>query len=138
MASSNLDLVRSIYGAWVRDDFSSVDWADPDIEFVLADGPDPGSWRGIAGMIEGWRALRSAWQDYRFDIEDFVELDDERVLVLMQLRGRGKTSGLELSRFGGEAANVLTVRDGRVVRLVLYFDRERALADAGIADLPAS
>jgi hypothetical protein len=43
--SSNLELMRSIYSAWERGDFGAVEWADPDIEFVVADGPDADRWR---------------------------------------------------------------------------------------------
>jgi len=35
-------------------------------------------------------------------------------------------------RMRAKAANLLHVREGRVTRLMLYFDRERALADVGV------
>ncbi len=133
MASENVEFVRSIYAAWERDDYSSTEWADPDIEFELADGPDPGSWTGLAGMIEGWRALLSSWEEYRLEVEEYRELDAERILVLIHLSGRGKTSGLELEQLGAKGANLLQVREGKVTRLVLYFDRARAFADLGLA-----
>ena len=53
--SSSLGLVRSIYAARERNDFSSTDWADPAIEFVLTGGaPGDFSARGIAAMERGW------------------------------------------------------------------------------------
>ena len=132
-ASPNLDLVRSIYAAWERGDFSSAEWADPNIEFVIADGPSPGTWTGLSGLAEGHRAWLSAWEGFRSEAQEYRELDDERVLVLSQYSGRGKTSGLELGQMRAKGAGVAQIRDGKVTRLVWYTNRDRALADLGLA-----
>jgi len=98
MASANLELVRSICAAWERGDFSSAEWAHPEIEFVLTGGPVEGSWTGLAGMAEGFRHFLNAWDESRLEADEYREVDDERVLVVVRLCGRGKTSGLELGR----------------------------------------
>jgi ketosteroid isomerase-like protein len=132
--SANLDLVRSIYADWERGDFSSADWAHPEIEFVVADGPEPGRWTGLARMAEAWRDVLSAWQVYRIKTDEYRELDGSQVLVLLHaVGGRGKVSGLELGQTRDEGANILHIRGGKVTRLVTYFDRDHALADLGLA-----
>jgi ketosteroid isomerase-like protein len=133
MASANLDLVRSICAAWERGDYSSADWAHPDIEYVQADGPAPGSWIGLAGMAQEWRGILSSWEEFQVEAEEYRELDDERVLVLNHFSGRGKTSGVEVGQIWTKAASLFHVRGGKVIRLVLYWDHQRALADLGLA-----
>lgn len=132
MASANVDLVRSIFTDWERGDFSSAQWADPEIEYVHADGPEPGRWTGLAGMAEGFRDFLSAWEDWRIESEEYRELDAELVLVLYRRSGRGRTSGLEVGQISSKAANLFHVRNGKVARLVVYWEPQRALADLGL------
>jgi ketosteroid isomerase-like protein len=132
--AENLDLVRSIYAAWERGEFGSTEWAHPEIEYVLADGPDPASWTGLVGVAEAARARLSAWEDFRTGADEYRELDDERVLAFVHFSGRGKTSGLELGPLSPKGAFLFYVRGGKVTRFVRYLDRERALADLGLAE----
>jgi ketosteroid isomerase-like protein len=132
VASANVELLRSIYASWERGDYSSVEWAHPEIEFVVADGPSPSSWKGLAGMAEGFRDWLSGWEKLRAEVDEYRELDDERILVLQHFSGRGKTSGLELGQMRTKAATLYHLREGKVTRIVVYFDRERALAELGL------
>ena len=113
--------------------FSSTEWADPEIEYVRADGPDPGRWMGLIGVAEAARPRLSAWEDFRTEAEEYRELDNESVLVLIRATGRAKGSGLELGQMGSKGAVLFHLRGGKVTRLVSYMDRENALADLGLA-----
>jgi hypothetical protein len=131
MPSANLNLVRSIL-EWECGDFSRADWAHPEIEYMIADGPEPGSWTGLAGMAEGQRTILNVWEGFVGEGEQYLEIDGERILVFVHKSGRGKTSGMEIGQMPTNAANLFHIRDGRVTRLVVDWDRDRAFADLGL------
>jgi len=132
--SENVELVRSIYADWERGEFGTARWAHPEIEFVGADGVDPGESTGLPGMAASFRDTLGAWEGFRVLAEEYRELDDGRVLVLDHLGGRGKTSGLDLGQMRTTGAWLFHVRDGSVARMVRYQDRDRALADLGLEE----
>jgi len=128
--SEKLDLVRSIYAMVEGGDYSSAEWASPDIEYVVADGLEPGTVRGPDGLVETMRKAFSVMQGWRDEPESLRELDDGRVLVLSRFRGRGRASGLEVDQ---QVAQVFDIHEGQVTRIVVYFDRDRALDELGLA-----
>jgi ketosteroid isomerase-like protein len=132
--SENLDLVRSIFADWERGDFSSVEWAHPEIDYVFADGPSPGRWTGLSGMAEGWRNFGSAWEQFRSEADEYRDLDAESVLVLSHSSGRGKASRVQIAEMRSDGAHVFQLRCGKVTRLVIYWDRDRALGDLGLEE----
>jgi ketosteroid isomerase-like protein len=76
----------------------------------------------------------NAWDDLAPEVEEYREIDGERVLVFAHPTGRGKTSGLDLGYMRTRGAQLFHVRDGKVTRVVHYLDRDRAFADLGLAE----
>jgi ketosteroid isomerase-like protein len=130
MTAANVDLVRSIYEAWERGDFSRTpEWAHSEIECASFGGPVSGGYRGRAAVEEGWRALLETIDGPRPEAQEYRDVDEERVLVLSCLRGREKRSGADVEQL---RANLFRIRGGKVVRLIFYWDRGRAFADLGL------
>src|SRR5271166_2050680 len=111
----NLDLVRSIYADWERGDHGSVEWADPEIELVIVDGPNPGTWTGLAAVTKASVEFFDGFEEIRTLADEYRSLDDERVLVRTHFSGRGKGSGLHLT---GKGVILFHVREGKVTRIV--------------------
>jgi hypothetical protein len=78
------------------------------------------------------RLPEGVWEDHRSEAEEYREIDNERILVLISVTGRGKTSGVDLGQMQAQGANLFRIQGGQVTRLVLYTDRDRALADLGL------
>jgi hypothetical protein len=84
-------------------------------------------------LAEGTRHRLDAWEGFRVAADEFRALDEDHVLVLGRLGGRGKMSGLELEQMQANAAVLFEVSRGEVTRLVVYMNRHRAFADLGLA-----
>jgi ketosteroid isomerase-like protein len=83
-------------------------------------------------MVGQWRAFSEQWEDWQtHPPAEYRELDAERVLVLDHPGGQGRASGIEIERDG---ATIFRVRAGKVIQIVSYWHRERALADLGLEE----
>jgi ketosteroid isomerase-like protein len=129
--SANLDLVRSIYADWERGDFTRSDWADPEIELVRPEALVDSALKGRDASSVGWREWLDAWKDFRSEAHEYRALDNERVLVFGRMSATGRLSGTSTDT---EVVNLFHIRDGKVVRLVLYSNRDGALADLGLEE----
>jgi ketosteroid isomerase-like protein len=124
-----VDFVRRTYEAFDRGDFAAVaDRLAPDFELELpALYLDASHYRGLEGAAQAWGRWTEDFDDFRWEPGVFLEIGD-RVVVSIRERGRGHGSGVEIDHI---RHHVLTVRNGRVTRLQIFFERDEALAAAG-------
>jgi ketosteroid isomerase-like protein len=128
MSQQNVELVRRALTAR-RSEF--IELLDPSVRLDLSERVfNPAVYEGYEGIMR-WRAeVGDVWESYRSEPEEFFD-GDEVVVVFTRERGRAKGSGIEVDQH--PTALLCRLRTGRVSEIRLYHDRERALADAGLA-----
>src|SRR5262245_19278176 len=122
-----------MYEHWARGDFPPS-FMDPDVVHsrVGAQTPDiEGEWRGLEAFSSAFAEYLQPFSDLKIEAEEIIELDDERVLVLSRQTAEGKSSGVPINHEFGE---LFTLRAGKVVRYVSYWDRALALESAGLSE----
>ena len=137
MSQENVEIVRRAFEEFTRGGweplFDTV-WA-PEIVWDMSPA-------GIAGLgtYHGHAELRSFFEDWfstfpfeewEQELDDVVDCGDQVVVALTRQRGRGATSGVSVEL---EYAQVITVRESKVVRVVIFTDRKQALEAVGRSD----
>jgi ketosteroid isomerase-like protein len=133
MSEENVNVVRAFLDASMRRDWTRLaELVDPRVELHgTVGGVEEGRvYRGLAELIREYDEVDAeAWDERRLDAEEFLDTDDQVVVLLHEFR-RGRGSGVELEI---DTAAVFRVRDGRVLRIQGFLDRAAAQKAAGLA-----
>jgi ketosteroid isomerase-like protein len=125
MSEENVNVVKAFLDASMRRDEGRVaELADPDIELHgTVGGVEEGRvYRGLAEIIREYDEVDGeAWEERRIEPVGFLDADEEVVVLFHEFR-RGRGSGVELET---DTAAVYTVRNGRVVRIQGFLDRQQ-------------
>ncbi len=93
--------------------------------------PDRQTYAGIEGATEFNADWDEAWDDWRLEVEEYIDAGDARVVTIVRQRGRSKTSGVIVDmRFG----QVFTIRDAKQHRMQMYASPSEALEAAGLSE----
>lgn len=145
MSREDVELVRSIHPPTGTDLVAVVDEAtsDPgildglaplftaDFEAVSGDigeGLAPKG-KGPAGLVSAWREWLEPWENYRVEVEDFIDVGDGRVVAMIHDRGRMRGSDAEVDII---SAAIWTIRGAQIARIEFFTHRDLALAAVGL------
>jgi ketosteroid isomerase-like protein len=144
MSRENVELAREYFGQIARtsgQDFDAeatistmAEFWDPELEWDASEAPFDlsGSGRGKESSRQWCREWFSAWEALRFEYE--VIDAGNRVVTLLDLRMRGRSTGIEVVL--GKHAWVSTFRDGLMVHNKLYMNQSEALEAVGLQQKP--
>ena len=129
MSKENVEIARHNYEAWHRGDVDAAfEDCAPDFELDMsrAIGMD----RGIYSLNQ-WRRLTEEfwelWDSVQVGADEFIDAGGHVVVPFTnRLRGR---NGIEVQARG---TWLCTIRDGLIVRICLYQDKQEALEAAGL------
>ena len=107
------------------------EFCDPAIEFEPPErAPYAGVYRGFDAVRGLLQSLLDAWSDLRWEPERFFETDDVVVVFVNTLTRTDQSDPQIAVRVG----HLWELRDGRVARLKIFPEREKALEAAGLSD----
>jgi ketosteroid isomerase-like protein len=131
MSQENVEVVRALYAATHRGDWeTAMEFYDPDVVLDMVGMPESGRYCGRDALFAFYRRWFGTWDQLEIDPERFIDADD-RVVVVIRLAGVGKRSGLPTSI---RAADVITVRSGKIVHQAGYTDPAQAFEAAGLRE----
>ena len=134
MTAQNVEIVRRSTEAFAAGDVETALAAlDPQIEWhATVGGIDEGRVaHGHQEVIEAFMDYFETWERLELRAEEFFDAGDEDVVVFWHEVAKGRKSGVVVET---DTGTIQTVRDGKIVRVRSYMDREQALRVAGLSD----
>jgi ketosteroid isomerase-like protein len=133
VSPTNLELIRAVLEAWGRGDIEEPlrEHFEPTARLDLSENIfNSAVYEGYDDIARQRREVSEVWDHFKIEVEQFFEGKDV-VVAHTHEHGRGKASGVEVDR---DTAFLFRLHEGKISEVRSYRDRDRALADAGLAD----
>jgi ketosteroid isomerase-like protein len=132
VSRQDLEVVRSTLATLNESGVeAALDQIHPDFEGVTPPelSPEPDTYRGHEGIRRYFAGFEGVMDEVRWEADDLMEAPNDRVVAGIRLLTRSVATGLELEL---PVWQVCTVRDGKVLRIEGFAEREDALRAAGL------
>jgi ketosteroid isomerase-like protein len=129
MSRENVEVVRAIHDEWLHGGMA-LDRLDPNIAIIESKTiPGAPSAQGIDAVRRYIESFANYWAEIRIEPQEYIEAGDQKVVVVARLVGRGKKSGVEVTRTW---AYVWTIRAKRALRIEAHANRAEAFEAVGL------
>ncbi len=131
----SFEVLRDFFAAINRNDMDSMaEHFAAQIIRIEPDGwPTAGTYTGVEEVREHVRQGRGTWAEGSCDPEGYLA-NGEKIVVYLHARVKLASSNAWV---GGRFADGFVVRDGKIFEYRTFWERENALAWAGISDRAA-
>jgi ketosteroid isomerase-like protein len=107
----------------------TMEFCHPEVEWSA---PEDGTiYRGRDGVRQRLEEWLESFDDYRFEVQRIVDCGGDDVLVVGREVARGAISGAEVR---ADDYELLTIREGMIVRIREFYDEQDALEAAGLEE----
>jgi ketosteroid isomerase-like protein len=126
MSQANIEVVRRLFGSYVRGDYAeAATWLAVDVVYEVGQELPA---RGREAVRVMWERWDDTWDELETVPEEFIDAGDQ-VLVTVHYSARGRGSGI---KFEERLFDVYTFCDGKCVRKREFRRRSEALEAAGL------
>ena len=140
MSRENVEALRWLYEEWAKGNLWALrEVADPNIERewspnLASISGGPRVYRGLDEIGAVTLEFLKAWDRYWMTADEFIDVDDEIVVVLMCLHARAARTDTVIEQ---RTPVVWTLRNGKAVNVRHYDDKATALEAVGLSEQDA-
>jgi ketosteroid isomerase-like protein len=132
MSQENVEIVRRWIDAFNRGGVdAALPFLDPEIEWITTGiFVEPGTYRGHEGVLRYLGDVAAEFDDVHTEPEELIDAGG-RVVVPVRVSGRGRQSGAAVDL---TMTLVVSLRDGMIVHISNYPEKDEALEAAGMPE----
>jgi ketosteroid isomerase-like protein len=134
MSRENVEAVRAANDAFLAGDIeAALDALDPEIEWhATVGGIDEGRvYHGRDQVVQAFADYFAVWERIEMRADEYIDAGDEEVVVFHHEVAKGRESGAVVET---DTGTVQTVRNGKIVRVRSFMNRQQALEAAGLSE----
>jgi len=130
----HVDFIRAGLEAWNRRDLDlALAGLHPEVEWRLPGAEGAGldldqTYRGPEGVKRFWELFWEAWEWISLEPEEFIDLGEDRLLVVGRFHARGRGSGVEIEQ---TFAHLYEFRDEQIIGFDAHWSKAGALEAVG-------